>query len=54
MKLLYLNNTYICELKDNKINNYIFDPKEYGYDYISIEDIKGGDPKYNGNVLKND
>ena len=41
------NNTYICELKDNKINNYTFDPREIGYDYISIDDIKGGDPQYN-------
>ncbi len=40
-------NTYICELKDKKINNYNFDPREIGYDYISLEDIKGGDPKYN-------
>jgi len=40
-------NTYICELKDKKINNYNFDPRDIGYDYISLEDIKGGDPKYN-------
>ena len=40
-------NTYICELKENKIYNYNFDPREIGYEYISLEDIKGGDPKYN-------
>ena len=40
-------NTYICELKDNKIYNYNFDPREIGYKYISLEEIKGGDPKYN-------
>ena len=40
-------NTYISELKDKKINSYNFDPRDIGYDYISIEDIKGGDPKYN-------
>ncbi len=40
-------NTHICELKDNKIYNYIFDPREIGYDYISLEEIKGEDPKYN-------
>ncbi len=40
-------NTYICELKDKKIKNYNFDPRDIGYDYISLEDIKGGDPKYN-------
>ena len=40
-------NTYVYELKDEKILNYIFDPREIGYNYISIEKIKGGDPKYN-------
>ncbi|MBT5213263.1 MAG: anthranilate phosphoribosyltransferase [Pelagibacteraceae bacterium] len=40
-------NTYICELKDKHIQNYNFDPRDIGYDYISLEDIKGGDPKYN-------
>ena len=40
-------NTHICELKDNKIQNYIFDPREIGYDYISLDEIKGGNPKYN-------
>ncbi len=41
------NNTYICELKNNNINNYTFDPREIGYEYILLEDIKGGDPQYN-------
>lgn len=39
--------TYISELKNNIINEYIFDPRDYGYDYIEIESIKGKDPKYN-------
>ena len=45
-------NTHICELKDNKIQNYIFDPREIGYDYISLDEIKGGDPKYNALELR--
>lgn len=40
-------NTHICELKDKKIHNYVFDPRDIGYDYISLDEIKGGDPKYN-------
>ena len=40
-------NTLICELKDQTINNYILDPRDIGYDYISLEEIKGGDPEYN-------
>ena len=41
------NKTHICELKDKRIQNYLLDPREIGYDYISLEEIKGGDPKYN-------
>ena len=40
-------NSLICELKNNTINNYTLDPRDLGYDYISLEEIKGGDPKYN-------
>ncbi len=39
--------TLINELKDNKINEFIFDPKDYGYEYIKIEEIKGGSPDFN-------
>ncbi len=39
--------TQISELNDHKITHYIFDPKEYGYNYINIEDIQGGDAEYN-------
>ena len=40
-------NTLIAELKDNNIKEYIFNPTEFGYDYININEIKGGDPTYN-------
>ena len=39
--------TFVSELKNNKIKEYIFQPKEYGYEYISHYDILGGDPEYN-------
>ena len=42
-------NTLINELKDNKVLEYSFDPRDYGYDLIKLEDIKGGDPEYNAN-----
>ncbi len=45
------DNTYINELKDNKVVEYTFDPKNYGYDLIKLEDIKGGDPEYNANCF---
>jgi anthranilate phosphoribosyltransferase len=43
--------TYISELKDNKINDYIFDPKQYGYEYININDILGKDASYNARAF---
>ena len=39
--------TLINELKDDKITEFTFDPKDYGYNYIKIEEIKGGSPDYN-------
>ena len=39
--------THIAELRDNQINNYIFNPTEYGYNLINNSDIKGGDAEYN-------
>ncbi len=46
------NKTLINELKDNRINEFIFDPKDYGYDYIKIEEIKGGSPDFNAISFK--
>ena len=40
-------NTHICELKNDNIYNYNFDPREIGYEYIALDEIRGGDPKYN-------
>lgn len=39
--------TKIAELKNGKINEYIFNPNDYGYELISNNDIKGGDASYN-------
>ena len=43
--------TYINELKEDKITEFIFDPKDYGYDYIKIEEIKGDSPAFNANAF---
>ena len=45
------DNTLINELKDNKVLEYSFNPIDYGYDLIKLEDIKGGDPEYNANCF---
>ena len=39
--------TFIAELKNNNIKEYIFNPNDYGYEYISNSEIIGGDPEYN-------
>ena len=41
--------TYVSELKNSQISEYIFDPKDYGYEYINNNNIKGGDAQYNAN-----
>ena len=43
--------TLVSELKYGKINDYTFDPKEYGYDYIENKDILGKDPDYNAKAF---
>jgi len=43
--------TYISELKNNNIKDYIFDPKDYGYEYININDILGQDSEYNAKAF---
>ena len=40
-------NTNIAELKDGIIKEFIFNPKDYGYEYINNTDIKGGDAEFN-------
>ncbi len=45
------NNTLVNELEGNKILEYTFDPRDYGYDLIKLEDIKGGDPEYNASCF---
>jgi len=52
-EITLMNNTLIAELKNNKINEYIFNPTDFGYEYIKIEDIKGGDPEYNAKCFIN-
>ena len=43
--------TYISELKNNKISDYIFNPKDFGYDYINKNDILGHDAEYNAKAF---
>ena len=45
-------NTYISELKSNKIYEYIFNPQDIGYSLIKIDKIKGGDADYNAKEIR--
>tara|TARA_Y100000590_G_scaffold417692_1_gene517660 strand:- start:74 stop:1078 length:1005 start_codon:yes stop_codon:yes gene_type:complete len=39
--------TFVSELKNQQIVDFIFDPKEYGYEYINNNKILGKDSEYN-------
>tara|TARA_Y100000590_G_scaffold115130_2_gene131238 strand:+ start:10280 stop:11284 length:1005 start_codon:yes stop_codon:yes gene_type:complete len=47
------SSTYISELKDNKIIDYVFNPKDIGYSLIKIDEIMGGDADYNAKEIIN-
>ena len=39
--------TYISELKNGNIKDYVFNPQEYGFSFIDKKEILGKDPEYN-------
>ena len=43
--------TFISELKGDQINDYILNPKDYGYDYINNNEILGHDAEYNAKAF---
>tara|TARA_B110000014_G_C20024179_1_gene531534 strand:- start:515 stop:1051 length:537 start_codon:yes stop_codon:yes gene_type:complete len=43
--------SYIAELRNDKIKNYIFNPEDIGYSLIDINEIKGGDSNYNAKEI---
>lgn len=43
--------TKVSELRDGVITNYEIDPIDYGIPYGNLEDIKGGTPKENSEIL---
>ena len=44
--------TKVTELKDGKINEWQFDPKEFGFTYCKAEDLKGGDAAHNAEITQ--
>lgn len=45
--------TYVSEISDGKIKDYTIDPKDYGFEYAVIEDLKGADPEDNAAITRN-
>lgn len=41
----------VTELKNGKIRRFIFDPKDYGVPYAKLDDLIGGSPAENGEVI---
>ena len=41
----------ICELNNNEIHEYEFDPQHYGIAKASMKDLTGKEPEYNANII---
>ena len=44
--------TQVSELKNDKINFFTIDPKEFGYSLCSAQDLKGGSPEENAEIIR--
>ena len=42
--------TYMAELRNGVISEFMFDPKSYGFDYCKLEDLVGGEPDVNADI----
>lgn len=44
--------TIVWEVRDGRVKRYLFDPGSAGFEYVSPEDIRGGDAATNAGILK--
>jgi anthranilate phosphoribosyltransferase len=44
--------TLVAELKDNAISEYELNPEEFGLPMCTLDDIKGGSPKENADIIR--
>ena len=42
--------TKVCEIKDGWYKTYTISPKDFGFDFCTKEDLKGGSPKENADI----
>ena len=43
--------TTVSEVRNNKVLDYILDPQEYGFNYCTMDELKGGDKDYNKEII---
>jgi anthranilate phosphoribosyltransferase len=44
--------TKVCEIRDGWVKNYEIDPRDYGFSLCKKEDLVGGTPKENAQIIK--
>jgi anthranilate phosphoribosyltransferase len=44
--------TYVCELKEDRITKYILTPADFGFESCTLEELRGGDAKENAETAK--
>ena len=44
--------TQVSELKNDKISSFTIDPKEFSYSLCSAQDLKGGSPEENAEIIR--
>ena len=44
--------TNVCEVREGKIINYTLNPEEYGFNLCEMNDIAGGTPLENAEIIK--
>lgn len=47
-----LGPTDIAEVKDGRVERYQISPEDFGFKRATFDDIKGGDPAYNADVIR--
>jgi anthranilate phosphoribosyltransferase len=44
--------TKVCEIRDGWVKNYTIDPRDYGFNLCKKEDLVGGTPEENAQIIK--
>jgi len=47
-----LGPTTIAEIKDNRVEKYEIAPEDFGFERAAFDDVKGGDPAFNANAIR--